>query len=112
MSTSRRRLPKGYDGTSSTFHRVGDLLPLALQKLGERFQDRPDLVLAAWPDIVGPKLAPMTKALSFIEGNITVKVSNSTLHNLLVQYEKKRILDRLRKRFPSVPIINIFFKLG
>ncbi|MFA6915212.1 MAG: DUF721 domain-containing protein [Parachlamydiales bacterium] len=112
MSRSRRRLPKGYDGTSPTFQRVGDLLPFALQKIGERFQDRPDLVLASWADIVGPKLAPMTRALSFFEGVITVKVSNSTLHSLLVQHEKKRILDRLRHRFPSVPIYNVIFKLG
>lgn len=112
MSSSRRRLPKGYDGTSATFQRVGDLLPLALQKIGERFQDRPDLVLASWADVIGPKLAPMTKALSFTDGVLTIKVSNSTLHSLLAQHEKKRILDRLRQRFPSVPILNIVFRLG
>ncbi len=107
-----RRLPKGYNGTATTFHRVGDLLPLALKEIGCRYQDRPDLILAAWPDIIGLKLAPMTRVTTFEEGILTVKVSNSTLYSLLSQHEKKRILERLRSRFPTVPIHAIHFRFG
>ena len=107
-----RRLPKGYDGTSTTFHRVGDLLPTALQKISERYKERPDLILAAWPDVIGPKLSLMTRAISFVEGVLTVKVNNSTLYSLLSQHEKKRILDQLRNRFPTLQIVNLIFKIG
>lgn len=110
--SSRRRLPKGYDGTAPTFRRVGDLLPAALKEIHERYKDRPDLLLAAWPDIVGPKLAQMTRAVSFLEGVLTVKVANSTLYSLLAQHEKSRILQRLRSRFPTVEIQNIYFRMG
>jgi hypothetical protein len=107
-----RRTPKNYDGTQVTTHRVCDLLPQVLEKIGEVYQDRPDLILAAWPDIIGSKLAPMTQAVSFIEGVLVVKVKNSTLHSLLRQHDKQKVLDKLRKKFPKVEINNVFFRIG
>lgn len=112
MGKSSSRTPKNYDGTGVTTHRVSDLLPAVLSEIGQVYHQRPDLVLAAWPDIIGPKLASMTQAYSFIDGVLVVKVKNSTLHSLLSQNDKPRILAILRQRFPNVEIRTVVFRIG
>lgn len=112
MSKSYFRTPKHYDGTRVTTHRINDLLPHVLSKIEDGYQQRSDLILAIWPDVIGPKLASMTQALSFMDGILLVKVKNSTLHSLLSQNDKPRILNLLRKRFPNVEIKNIYFRIG
>jgi hypothetical protein len=112
MAKGYRRTPKDYDGTQNTTHSVRGLLPFVLDKIGEAYKDRPDLILAAWPDIIGPRLAGMTQALSFEEGVLVVKVKNSTLYSLLSQKDKPSILYNLRLKFPKVPIKNVLFRIG
>ncbi len=67
-------------------------------------------VIGAWPSVVGPKLAQMTEALEFKDGTLKVLVKNSTLYTLFVQYEKSRLLQRMKCDFPQVK--NIVFKMG
>jgi len=112
MTQSFRRTPKDYQGTKTTTHKVSDVLPHVLSKIGEVYQDRPDLILASWPDVIGSQLASMTQAISFNEGVLTVKVKNSTLYSLLSQNDKPKILANLRMKFPKVKIYNIIFRLG
>lgn len=107
-----RRTPKNYDGTGITSHQVSDVLSKALSQIGEVFQGRPDLVIAAWPEIVGQQLAGMTQAVSFIDGILTVKVKNSTLYSLMSQHDKPRMLQLLRQKFPKTPIKTIMFRIG
>lgn len=103
---------KQYDGTEVTSHRMTDLLPRVLAKIGEVYQQRSDLILVMWPDIIGAQLATMTQAVSFSDGVLFVKVKNSTLHSLLSQNEKLRLLNLLRQKFPHVEIKNICFRIG
>ncbi|MFI0434694.1 MAG: DUF721 domain-containing protein [Parachlamydiaceae bacterium] len=112
MSKFYSRTPRQYDGTRLTSHRMTDLLPHVLAKIAEVYEQRSDLILAMWPDIIGAKLASMTQALSFADGVLVVKVKNSTLHNLLSQYEKLRLLNLLRQKFPHAEIKNIYFRIG
>ncbi|MCB1111890.1 MAG: DUF721 domain-containing protein [Chlamydiales bacterium] len=112
MKKSTRRVPRNYDGTNVTSRQVGDLLPSVLCEVGKRFSDRPDLVLASWPEVIGPKLAGMTQAVSFVDGELLVKVANSTLHSLLNQHDKAKILRRLKEKFPNIEIKNIRFRIG
>jgi len=107
-----RRTPRGYDGTDVTSRQMRDLLPKILEQVSEHYSDRPDLILASWPQIIGPKLAPMTRAVSFCEGALTVVVNNSTLYSLLDQHEKGKLLTLLRKRFPQTEIRHINFRIG
>ncbi|MBI2810851.1 MAG: DUF721 domain-containing protein [Candidatus Melainabacteria bacterium] len=95
-----------------TNKQIQDLLPKVLGSIGAVHRDRPDLILAAWPQLIGEKLAAMTKAVSFENGMLAVKVSNSTLYSLLAQHERGRLLKSLREKFPSVEIKNINFRLG
>jgi hypothetical protein len=107
-----RRTPKNYDGTEMTSRKVGDLLPEVLSALSDKYRDRPDLILAAWPSIVGEKLASMAIASRFEEGVLHVKVKNSTLYSLLEQKEKGRLIKALKSRFPKVEIRSIQFRMG
>ena len=106
------RIPRQYDGTALTTRSVADLLPGVLAKIGSTHQERPDLIIAVWPEIIGAKLAPMTQAISFVDGVLTVKVKNSTLHSLLNQHDKPRILNSLKQKFPKVLIKNVVFRIG
>jgi hypothetical protein len=106
------RTPRQYDGTKVTTHRMTDLLPPILAKIGESYQQRADLILAMWPEIIGPQLAAMTQAVSFIEGVLLVRVKNSTLHSLLSQNDKHRLLRLLRQKFPHIEIKMICFRIG
>ena len=112
MRNAGFRTPKNYNGTQPTSRHVADLLSSALSKLSSSCQERPDLLLAAWPEIIGPKHASMTQAVSFCEGILTVKVKNSTLHSLLSRHDKFRILASIKQRFPKVNIQNIVFRIA
>jgi hypothetical protein len=100
------------DGSELTNKHLKDLLPKVLGNIGALHKNRPDLILAAWPQIIGEKLASMTKAVSFDQGVLFVKVSNSTLYSLLAQHERGRLIKCLREKFPSVDIKNIHFRIG
>lgn len=83
-----------------------------LGEIGALHRDRPDLIVAAWKEIIGPQLEGMAKAVLFDQGILTVKVNNSPLYSLLSQHERGRLLKRLREKFPTVNIKNIYFRLG
>lgn len=98
--------------TATTTKNLKQLLPSVLSQIGRSHQERPDLVLAAWPTLIGDRLAPMTKAVSFVDGVLTIKVRNSSLLSLLAQHESPKLLKELRKKFPNVNIRNIRFFIG
>lgn len=109
---SLRRTPKFYRGKEPTGRTLEQLLPRVMQGLEKTHQLRPDLVCKGWADVVGPKIAPMTKAVSFINGTLHVKVKGSTLLHLLVTYEKARLVTEMQKRFPDAKLENITFRIG
>ncbi len=106
------RTPKNYDGTASTSKQISALLPAVLDRIQGTHKERPDLLLAAWPEVIGEKHAKMTSAQSFRDGVLTIKVKNATLHSLLVQHEKARLLKVIKEKFPSIGIHNIIFRIG
>jgi len=108
----RRHRSRFVKATALTSRNIGDVLPAVLHNIGRVYQERPDLVLAAWPEIIGERLAPMTEVVSFEEGLLVVKVKNATLHSLLSQNDKPRILKSLRQKFPRISIKNIIFRVG
>jgi hypothetical protein len=83
-----------------------------MSQIGSAYQERGDLILAAWPAVIGERHAPMTQAVAFVGGVLTVRVRNSTLYSLLVQHERSRLLKALRTQFPQTAIHNIVFRMG
>lgn len=112
MAKPYARTARQYNGTQVTTRRMADLLPAILAKIGGSYKQRGDLVLAAWPTIIGPQLAVMAQAVSFVDGTLCVKVKNSTLLSVLSQHEKLRLLKMLRGKFPDIEIRNIHFRIG
>ncbi len=110
--THFKRPSRHYDGPVSTSRHIRQLLPRLLEDIGKKFHERPDLIVAAWPAIIGERLAPMTQALSFTDGVLTIKVKNSTLYSLLSQHDKPRLIKNLRDQFPGTTIKTIYFRLG
>jgi hypothetical protein len=108
----KRQNPKYYDGIRPTSHQVRDFLPKILSDINSRQLERPEAVIASWPSIIGDKIAPMTRALSFRDGVLTVAVKNATLYSLLNEREKGKILHRLKQTFPQIQIHNIIFRIG
>jgi hypothetical protein len=108
----QRRTPKNYDGTGVTTHRMSDMLAKVLRGFDQKFHDGGEKILLAWPEVIGTRLAPMTQAVSFVDGVLLVKVKNSTLHSLLSQNDKMKILSNLRQKFPQYSIRNIVFRIG
>lgn len=109
---SYKRIPKNYDGTGVTTRAMSALLPTVLSEIGKVYEQRPDLVLAAWPEIIGKQFEGMTQAVSFQDGVLVVRVRNSTLHSLLSRNDKHRILGSLRQKFPNILIKTVIFRMG
>ena len=108
-----RRTPRNYDGSAVTTHHLSVLSSGVLSGIRAVYEERPDLILAAWPEVIGFKLANMTQAVSFSEGLLVVKVSNAPLHSLLNQpQDRQRILNRLREQFPKADIKGVIFRRG
>ncbi|MDX8430540.1 MAG: DUF721 domain-containing protein [Candidatus Algichlamydia australiensis] len=107
-----RRIPRNYSGKKPTGRSLSELLPKTLKRIEKSLDSSPDYILEAWPKIIGEKLAPMTRAISFHEGTLTVTVRSSTLLSLLVQHERAKLLKLLRDQFPNHNIQRIFFRIG
>jgi predicted nucleic acid-binding Zn ribbon protein len=107
-----RRRPRYYDGTGSTTVRINELLPLVLREVNRAHGAGGDLIMSAWNDIVGERIASMTQVVSFADGILSVIVRNSTLLSLLKLHERSKILSRLQKKFPETVIKNIYFRMG
>jgi hypothetical protein len=107
-----KRTPKNYDGIALPAKTIRELLPEVLGKIQKK-QMEPDVdLLSAWPAMIGPNLANMTEAVSFVDGVLTVKVKSSTLYSLLSLHEKPRLLIKLQECFPKTQVRNIIFRIG
>lgn len=106
------RYPKGYDGTQVTTRSIGALLRGVLDQIDRRMRMRPQHVLQVWPEVVGPQMAPFTKATRFQEGVLHVTVSNSMVYSLLASSEKMQLIEQLQQVAPTSGVCNIVFRLG
>ena len=88
------------------------ILPQVLEGLKIDYDLQPQRVLDVWPEIIGKKLAPMTKAVFFRKGILTIKVKSSTLYSLLGQHEKQRIIKKLQDKLDKITIRDIVFRIG
>jgi hypothetical protein len=109
---SWRRTPKNYNGTAVPTKEIKDMLTSILPNIAYKRDQQPQRIFEIWQETIGEKLAPMTQIDSFNDGILVVKVKNSTLHSLLCQHEKKRILKVLQEKLSKKNIRDIIFKIG
>lgn len=106
------RVPKNYQGLHPTGRQIKELLIPILTQMDQFAQDKPSELIEAWPNLVGEKIASMTKAVSYIKGTFLVKVDNATLYSLLVQHERHRLLQKIQEDFPHLKVRSILFRMG
>jgi hypothetical protein len=100
-------------GTKVTTKKLGEILPKVMAKLQANVSSQPKAIIDAWPAIIGPELAPMTRALRFENGVLYVNVKNSTLLSLLSnQKDKQKLLDQYKMKLTGIQIRNIMFRIG
>lgn len=98
--------------TKTTTKSVSKLCADFLTKVTKLCDQRIDLMLLAWPEIIGEKLAPMTRVARFHEGVLYVNVSSSSLLSILTYKEKRVLLKKLKEKFPKTDIKDIRFRIG
>ena len=107
-----KRTPRNYDGKEPTGRQIRDILPEIMSTLSRKMGDQPERIICAWPEIVGDKIAKMTRAVHFDAGVLKVLVKNSTLFSLLIEHEKPRLVAAFQRKFPKVCFQDILFKIG
>lgn len=107
-----KRTPRNYDGIATPAKTIKELLSGVLDKIQNNNIEPTENLLRAWPSIIGPNLAKMTEAISFVDGVLTVRVKSSTLYSLLSLHEKPHLLRKLQENFPKTQVRNIFFRIG
>jgi len=87
-------------------------MPKILTEIHAKDKSPLPLFQAVWPKVIGVKLAAMTEVIAFENGVLTISVSNASLYSLLAQYEKGRILKKIKGQFPEIEIHDIYFRRG
>lgn len=96
----------------STNKVVKDFLPNLLQDIEKKYLKNPNLIIEYWPKIIGKRLEPMTKVISFENNVLYVAVKSSTLYSILTLQEKGKLLKLMQEKFTKDVIKNIVFKIG
>lgn len=110
-NSNSRRHPKQYDGPEKTTWFASDLAALVVERVTHSSEERPDLILAAWADMMGAR-ASRIQAERFVKGILYVRVTNSMLFSLLGAREREQFLYELRRRFPKTRIDQIMLRMG
>ena len=93
------------------FAKVGALVEGLLEQRGLQQQVKRVGVLDLWPDIVGEKLAAITRAKGVSDSTLFVEVPTSAwLTELNIM--KREFLERVNERLPDAPIDRIVFVLA
>lgn len=79
--------------------RLAELIGPVLDKAGGKKPRRPEsiAVVAAWPDIVGEKLARVSRAVSLNDGRLMVEVTAPAWKQELL-FVKKRLIQEINSR--------------
>ncbi len=107
-----KRVPKNYNGIEPTGRLLKNLLSEVMVQIDSRANGSKIEILHFWSEIVGKEMGKRTRASSFNRGVLTVHVASSALLDFLVSYEKQRILEKMKNRFPKVNFKNIIFRIG
>lgn len=93
------------------FAKVGALVEGLLERRGLQEQIKRVGVLEVWPDLVGEKLAEVTRARGVSGTTLFVEVATSAWLTEL-DMMKRDFLERVNQRVPDAPIERIVFVLA
>ena len=76
-----------------------------------RRQDRLRLE-EAWAEVAGPERARQTRVGALRRGVLEILVANAVLLQELAHFQKRRLLEQLRRRLPGTPLTDLRFRAG
>lgn len=90
---------------------VGAALPNALKALGIARRTREAQALWLWPQLVGPSLAPETRALNLTGGTLWVTATSTALAHQL-HLERTQLIGRLNEMIGAPVVRDIRLRQG
>ena len=66
----------------------------------------------AWAGAAGPEIAGHTRAGALRRGIMEIMVDNAVLLQELAHFQKRRLLEELRRRLPSTTLADLRFRAG
>jgi predicted nucleic acid-binding Zn ribbon protein len=90
--------------------RVGDIIPAVLRMMGLESRMDEGRLVREWPLIVGELLASKSAPLDIRKGVLTVEVRDSSWMQE-IRFHQKRIIEKIRDRFPDLGITGIRFRM-
>jgi predicted nucleic acid-binding Zn ribbon protein len=66
----------------------------------------------AWSEAAGPEIARHTRAGALRRGVLEIMVDSAVLLQELAHFQKRRLLEQLRRRLPSTTIADLRFRAG
>lgn len=103
------RVKRNFDGTEPPGRKISDLLPSLLGAIEKNAKDEKEAIAKVWSALLGEKMAPLTRVVSWKNGVLTIKVKSATLYALLSQHEKARLLGKIREKFR---VEELLFRVG
>jgi len=91
--------------------RLGEVLGQVLEHAGVADQVRRMEVLDLWPDVVGERIAAVTRARGVSDATLFVEVRTSAWM-MELDMMKRQILERVNERLDDVPLERIVFVLA
>lgn len=87
---------------------LGDILPELVDALGIRAKLKRQEVLTLWPEVVGERVAKVTRAREVRDGRLFVEVESSAWRNELF-YLKREIIQQLNNRAGEEVVHDLVF---
>lgn len=106
------RKKRGNQEGSLPHYTLSDLTTKFFKKISQARSQEHDVLVEAWPSLVGAAIASKSQIVGFEDGVLRVNVSHSTVLSVLSSTEKPRLLGILQKRFPKITIRDISFRIG
>jgi predicted nucleic acid-binding Zn ribbon protein len=66
----------------------------------------------AWAEVVGVELQPQTRVLGLRRGVLEIEVRNAVLIQELANFQKRKLLEGLRKLLTGMTISDLKFRAG
>ena len=92
--------------------RLGEILSRLFVARGWGRQQERLRLEQAWAAAVGPEEATQTRVGSLRRGVLEVSVGNAVLLQELAHYQKRRLLEALRRQLPGTTITDLRFRMG
>jgi len=91
---------------------VGDAVRKVMAGLGLKDRLRADEVMSAWHEVVGEFVAKHSAPQQLMNGVLTVRVLQPTVHFELDRFWKPKILAMLKERFGKGVVREVKFRVG